>query len=378
MELDTTYTPPDILAEIDDDLIHERMLSNLPDDIDKTEGGFAHDFTRPAALEKAEMMIAINDAIQLFFPEWSYAGYLDKLAAGAGLSRRTAQAAETTVQLTGVPGTIIPAGFRFATTATAITNNIEFEAKEAVTVDSSGNATVTVQCVETGTIGNVPANSIVLMSSPIGGIALITNPTAATGGVEDEDDDSLRERIKERDQTNELSFIGNDTDYKRWAKEIDGVGTVTVVPEWEGAGTGTVKLIIMDANGAEANQTILTNVYNHIISPDDRDQRLAPIGAILTVVTGTPIQISVAATVTLEPGATIAEVTDAFKAAMKIYFEEAKAEASIRYTRVGSVLSETPGLLDYSGLTLNGGTANVTVTTDYYPTIDTVTLTEAI
>ena len=49
-----SYVPPQILSDMDDDVIHARMLEALPDDIDKTEGGFAHDFTRPAALEKAE------------------------------------------------------------------------------------------------------------------------------------------------------------------------------------------------------------------------------------------------------------------------------------------------------------------------------------
>lgn len=53
METDTTYTPPPMLQSIDDDEIHARMLEALPSDIDKTEGGFAYDFTRPAALEKA-------------------------------------------------------------------------------------------------------------------------------------------------------------------------------------------------------------------------------------------------------------------------------------------------------------------------------------
>lgn len=377
METDTSYTPPTILSEVDDDVIHERMLENLPADIDKTEGGFAHDFTRPAALEKAEMMIAINDAIQVFFPEWSYAGYLDKLASGVGLTRRSAQAAETELTITGAPGTIIPAGFLFATTATAIASNIEFETKEAVTIDEDGNATIPVQCTQTGPAGNVPANSIVLMSSPVGGVATITNPEPATGGVDDEDDDSLRERIKERDLNNESSFVGNDADYKRWAKEIDGVGTVIVVPEWQGPGTGTVKLIVMDANGAEANQTILTNVYDHIMSPDDRDRRLAPIGAILTVVTGSPVPLTIAATVTLEAGSDIAEVTASFEEALKTYYDEAQAEGNVRYTRIGSVLSETPGVLDYESLTVNGGTANIPITTDHYPTTQTVTLTEA-
>ena len=41
------------------------------------------------------------------------------------------------------------------------------------------------------------------------------------------------------------------------AQEIDGVGSVIVVSEWEGAGTGTVKLIVMDMNGAPATHTIL-------------------------------------------------------------------------------------------------------------------------
>lgn len=380
MEIDTTYTPPALIAEIDDDIIHARMLENLPSDIDKTEGGFAHDFTRPAALEKAELMIAINDAIQVFFPEWSYAGYLDKLAAGAGLSRKKATAAAGILTVSGTEGTTFEAGFRFCTPSTAIAPNVEFEVTRTTSIGSDGTASVPVSCTETGSIGNVPANSITLMSKPIGGVLKITNEKAITGGTELETDDALRQRIMERDKNNESSYVGNDSDYKRWAKEVDGVGTVIVVPEWKGTGTGTVKLIVMDVNGAPANDTILTAVYNHIISPNNRDERLAPIGAILTVTTAIPIAITISATVTLESGADISSVTEAFKAAMLQYFEEAKAENSVRYTRVGSVLSETAGVLDYSvpTLKLNDGTDNVPITFDDYPTISNVTLTEAV
>lgn len=380
MEIDTTYTPPALIAEIDDDIIHARMLENLPSDIDKTEGGFAHDFTRPAALEKAELMIAINDAIQVFFPEWSYAGYLDKLAAGAGLSRKKATAAAGILTVSGTEGTTFEAGFRFCTPSTAIAPNVEFEVTRTTSIGSDGTASVPVSCTETGSIGNVPANSITLMSKPIGGVLKITNEKAITGGTELETDDALRQRIMERDKNNESSYVGNDSDYKRWAKEVDGVGTVIVVPEWKGTGTGTVKLIVMDVNGAPANDTILTAVYNHIISPNNRDERLAPIGAILTVTTAIPIAITISATVTLESGADISSVTEAFKAAMLQYFEEAKAENSVRYTRVGSVLSETVGILDYSvpTLKLNDGTDNVPITFDDYPTISNVTLTEAV
>ena len=47
--------------------------------------------------------------------------------------------------------------------------------------------------------------------------------------------------------------------------------------EW--AGPGTVKVIIIDANGQPANLSIITEVYNNIMQPDNRLQRKAPIGA---------------------------------------------------------------------------------------------------
>lgn len=150
-----------------------------------------------------------------------------------------------------------------------------------------------------------------------------------------------------------------------------------MVPEWQGAGTGTVKLIIMDANGQPATEALIQAVYNHIISPDDRDERLAPIGAILTVTTCSAVSINVSGEVMLEDGATIEAVKAAFEEKLKAYFEEAKEEGSVRYTRVGSVLSETPGVLDYEPFTINGGVTNVAITVDNYPVIGTTVLTEA-
>lgn len=377
MEMGTTYTPPMLLANVDDDVIHSRMLEALPNDIDKTEGGFAHDFTRPAALEKAEMMIAINDAVQVFFPAWSYGGYLDKLAGSAGLSRKAAQSAETYLEITGTEGTIVPAGFIFATPKSGDIASIEFAVVESATISAEGKATVLVRCTETGLIGNVPENSITLMSSPMKGVTTIRNPAAATGGIETEDDESLRARIEEREKNNESSFVGNDSDYKRWAKEVDGVGSVVVVPEWMGKGSGTVKLIVMDANGMPANDTILKAVYDHIISPENRDYRLAPIGAILTVTTAEAVGLTFSAKIMLEEDAVIDDVIKAYRSNLLTYFEEAKAESCIRYTRVCSVLSETKGVLDYSNMLLNGATANIAITADDYPTIATVALTEA-
>ena len=53
---DFAFVPPPWLQGQDTDTIHARMMANLPEDIDDTEGGFPWDFTRPSALEMAELL----------------------------------------------------------------------------------------------------------------------------------------------------------------------------------------------------------------------------------------------------------------------------------------------------------------------------------
>lgn len=49
-----------------------------------------------------------------------------------------------------------------------------------------------------------------------------------------ETDDELRERIMEANEQMDDSYIGNESDYKRWAESVAGIGTAIVVPEWNG------------------------------------------------------------------------------------------------------------------------------------------------
>lgn len=373
MERETTYTPPEILNDMDEDTIHARMLAAIPDNLDKTYGGFVYDFTMPSAIEKADAMILLNEVIQLFFPEWSSGEFLDKLGRAVALTRKSATAAETTLKITGTPNTLIPAGFVFSTTATAISDNIEFLSLEDVVLDENGEVEIPAICTQTGTVGNVPANSITLMSSPVSGINSITNEAAATGGTEEETDEEFSARIVERERDGDSSFVGCDADYKRWAQEVDGVGAAIVVPEWNGP--GTVKIIVMDANGEPATSTIITNVYNHIISPDDRESRIAPIGATLTVNTASVLPLTITADIVMDPEADIDDVTSAFKSNLSGCLEEAMTEGTLRITRVGAALSKTDGVVDYENLLINGSADNIAVSVDEYPVADTITLT---
>ena len=365
------FTPPSFLNDQDAETIHKRMMENLPPDIDNTENGFPWDFTKPTALEKAEMLeFHLVETLKIMFPMWAYGEWLDYHAKGRGITRKPANPASGELLITGVPGTTIPAGFRFAAPATADTPAIEYQTTEKYTIGEDGTVRVQVTAVEPGTKGNVPANTVTLMMTPIKGITSVTNEAAITGGTEVESDDELRNRIMEIDAASEASFVGSDGDYKRWAEEVPGVGTALVMPEW--AGPGTVKVVVIDANGQPANQAIITAVYNNIMSPDDRLQRKAPIGATVTVEAPTAKEINYSFTLELKAGENQETVLERFKAQLRTYYVEAKKEGVVRYNKVSSILTNTEGVKDFTGLTMNGGTINIELGEDEYPVTGTI------
>jgi uncharacterized phage protein gp47/JayE len=356
----------------DSETIHKRMMDMLPEDIDDTQGGFPWDFTKPTANEKAELLeFELMEAIKLMHPMWAYGTWLDIHAGEVGLTRKAANQASGYIQITGIPGTTIPAGFIFAVPATGGTAAIEYAVVSDTDIDQTGTVSVLAKAVEAGTGGNVAADAIVIMKTPMKGITGITNTDPMTGGTETESDDDLWQRINDANAGAGESFVGNDSDYKRWAEEVDGVGTALVIPEWQGP--GTVKIILLDSNGTAASPIIIADVYDSIVSPGDRSKRKAPIGATVTVDKPDELLIDYSFTLELEAGYDAAEIADAFKAAMLIYYAEAKEENTVRYTRVAAVLTGIEGVNDYSGLTMNAGTANIPIGDDEYPVTGTVT-----
>lgn len=360
------FIPPSFLSDQDAETIHKRMMENLPPDIDDMENGFPWDFTKPTALEKAEMLeFHLVETLKIMFPMWAYDEWLDYHAKGRGITRKPANAASGELLITGISGTTIPAGFKFAAPATADTPAIEYQTTEKYTIGEDGTARVQITAVEAGPKGNVPANTVTLMMTPIKGITSITNEANITGGTEVESDDELRNRIMEIDAASEASFVGSDGDYKRWAEEVPGVGTALVMPEW--AGPGTVKVVVIDANGQPANTAIIAAVYDNIMSPGDRLQRKAPIGATVTIEAPTAKELNYTFTLELKAGENQEIVLERFKAQLRTYYVEAKKDGVVRYNRVSSILTNTDGVKDFTDLTINGGTVNIDLEEDEYP-----------
>lgn len=117
---------------------------------------------------------------------------LDNHATDWGLTRRTETQATGEVTLTG--SATVPVGTQYAAPATSTRDRIVFEVTTE-TVVSSGTPNVPVRAVVAGSAGNLASSSITEIVTEVSGISAVTNAAATSGGQDQEDDDSLRNRI---------------------------------------------------------------------------------------------------------------------------------------------------------------------------------------
>lgn len=96
------FTNPDFMSGTSTQEIHERMMKNLPPDIDDMPGGFPYDFTRPAAIEKAELInFHLARTLMIAFPQYAWDEWLDLHGQQVHLTRHPAEHAAGFVTVTG-------------------------------------------------------------------------------------------------------------------------------------------------------------------------------------------------------------------------------------------------------------------------------------
>lgn len=370
------FTNPDFMSGTSTQEIHERMMKNLPPDIDDMPGGFPYDFTRPAAIEKAELInFHLTRTLMIAFPQYAWDEWLDLHGQQVHLTRHPAEHAAGFVKVTGKEGTEIAAGTVFCTPATATGPALEYTADEECTIESSGKCIVAVTAVTAGTVSNVAANTICIMAKTDKNITSVINDEPVTGGSEREGNDDFYDRIA-AEYANSMTYLGNDSDYVRWAKEA-GAGDCIVVSAADGP--GTVKLVLVDQNGQPANQALINAVYKYIVSPDDRTARLLPTAcAKLSCVAATTVKITYECTgLTLDDTTDIEQVKKEFKTAVAKVYDKAKNDSLLRYNDVRPLLSEISGVKDFFAFTMNGSTVNIKLAQEEYPETGDVIFTEA-
>ena len=327
------------------DAIRDAMLDDTSDEYDKSEGSIIYDVHAATAPEIYNLGVQIGDILGKRFLDSAAGDDLDRATTEFGVDRKSAEYATGTVTLTGTPDVTVSAGALVASGAA------KFMTQNDVTIGSGGTVDVGVVCTTAGIVGNVGTGSITKFPVTISGVTAVTNTAATSGGYDEETDSVLRERTYSKIRTPGTS--GNANDYRNWALSVDGVGGAKVVPIWNGG--GTVKVVIVDSNGAVADAGLITDVSDYI-------ETVRPVGALVTVVSATTVDIDVVANITISSDYDSTEVNAAIVAAITAYLQTFRLSgAEVSYAKIGAIILGVDGVEDYTGLTVNTGTVNIVI-----------------
>lgn len=366
--------------------IFQNMLSQVPDTFDKRDGSPIPTALGPAAFVLEGFFLSLNQVQQQAFIQTAVGDSLDLLGAVAGLKRDQASAA---VRL-GVFNMDVPIGCRFSTMSGSNSINFSVTATATVTEPQPGDYYYQLTAETPGSIGNEYTGPI-LPITVIPGLTSAQITSILIPGDDTETDDAFRQRIITA--LNEKPFGGNIASYRTAITDIDGVGAVQVYPTWNGG--GTVLCSVLGSNWLPASEELVENVQRAIDPPPSQGQGLgmAPIGAQVTISAPTEVAIQVTATLELSPGYAIGQVQQPVEEAIEAYLltirqtwatnispSGVEYAANVYLSRITAAIVGVTGVVNATGVQLNGGTSDLvlteTGTVQQVPVIGTVTLYE--
>lgn len=343
------------------------LLAAMPDSYQKTIGFPTYDLLAAVALRQAETDNVIADAARRLDPENLTGNDLDRYVyPRTGQARRVATFATGTLHVTG-NGTV-PAGAVFESGG-----GVQFTADRETVIAGEGDVAIT--CRNDGAVGNLPPGSITLLPVQIAGIVSVSNLAATSEGYDEETDKEYLARFYAKLRTPPTS--GNKWHYYNWALEVAGVGDAYIEPL--GHGDNTVDVVLIDGTGAPASAALVRQVQDYI-DPDSAGVGAgeAPIGAHCYVSAAVAVPLEIALKVTQVSGYAQDAVTAAIRAAVTAYLGEiAFKQRYVSYAKLADAIMGAPGVLDYEGLTVNGGVANVAIGARQAATVGSLAVTYA-
>lgn len=340
------------------EVILDRMLSRISDNLDKREGSVIWDALAPAALELESAYFALDTILNETFADTASREYLIRRAKERGLTPERA----TNAVLKAIFNIDIPLGSRFSL------NDLNYTVISKIG-DSGQYKEYQVKCETVGRVGGMYFGNIIPIDY-IEGLTTAKITELLIPGEDEEDTEVFRQRYF--DSFNVQAYGGNIADYKKKVHEIEGVGAVKVTPVWNGG--GTVKLTIIDSDYNLASSSLIEKVQE-LIDPtkDGRGLGIAPIGHIVTVDTGTNVAVNITTSITFEKNYNWELLKDEIEKDLKEYVEQLRLEWAPKYkpvsnnivvrtARIEARILAIKGVLDISDTKINNSRNNLYLT----------------
>lgn len=328
--------------------ILQRMLGEVPKNIDKREGSIIYDALAPAALEMQNMYIELDTILKESFADTQSREYLIRRAAERGII--PAQATYAILQ--GEFNIDVPVGARFSL-GTTILNYVALE-KIAVGIYK-------MQCETTGEEGN--QTGILVPIDYIAGLEKAELTEILIPGEDPEDTEHLRNRYYSSLESR--AFGGNIQDYKEKTNALPGVGGVKVYPVWNGG--GTVKLVVIDSTYSIPSATLLAATQTAIDPETNQGIGIgfAPIGHKVTVEGVQETTVDIETDITYQDGWSWADIKPYVEETIDGYFKELaqswadEDQLIVRISQIETKLLNLPGVIDIGDTKLNNQPQNL-------------------
>lgn len=353
-----------MFEEMTYDVIMQRMLDRIPDDMDKREGSIIWDALSPAALELELAYICLDYTLIESFADTCDREYLIRRCAERGITPTEATCAVIKGEFT--PATLDLTGQRFNL------GKLNYVAEEAIEGEAGAWK---LKCETAGTAGNTIYGDLV----PVDYIDGLTSAEATAiliPGEDEEGTEALRQRYF--DSFDAKGFGGNVQSYLDAANALDGVGATKVVPTWNGG--GTVKLIIIGSDYGAASSTLVNSVQAAFDPSGSAGNGagLAPIGHTVTVVSAGETDVAITTVLEFASGYSWSNLQSSIEAAMEDYMLSLRKEWAdndttiVRISQIDTRLLAIEGINDVTGTKINGSASNLTVASANIPILESV------
>ena len=343
------------------EVIKDRILND--ENIKKTElavneGSITNSIVSALSVEEAKLFIDMMNLFRLAFIEEGFYDYLDKRVNEFGIYRKEGEFATGEVEFKGDIGTRIDNG------SIIRINGLDYSViKDVVISETTEENKSPIQANEVGVQYNVPIGSIFTIAEEITGLESIVATTEIEGGIDKETDEELRTRFYETQRNNATS--GNVAHYEQWAKEVDGVYNAKVTPLWNGA--GTVKVAIVGKGNKPTSEDVTEKCKAYL-------EEVRPIGATVTVITPTLLNIDVSAKVKLFTSSSLEQAKADILMKLEDYVSTATGE--VVYSKIFSIIASCEHIKDVEEVKLNNGVANIKFSDEQLPTSHNLDLQE--
>lgn len=268
--------------------IEKDMLKQVDPSLDTRQGSMIQTALGPVAWYLEGLYMVLSQIQQNSNPSTAVGEALELLTAARNINRTQARAAVRQ----GTFNVEIPAGSQFKTINGA--DSLVFTSGSLIS-SSAGSYVYQLTCNTPGSVGNSYTGALLPVTA-IAGLTSATIGTVITAGTDEETDDSLRSRYFLSFDT--PAFGGNISSYRQTILALDGVGAVQVYPAWDGG--GTVLCSILGDDLKPALPSTVQEVQNYICPPEDGEASpspngygMAPIGAVVTITTGTELTLDI-------------------------------------------------------------------------------------